>query len=335
MLGVGIVGAGWVSGEHIKAFQNNPHTEVRAICSRRENSARRKAEENNLQGCRIYTDYQEMLEQDDIDLVTICTPNHLHAKEAIQAAQAGKHMLIEKPVALHLNELREMKEAVRKARVKTAVGFVLHWNPLFITVKSLIERDMLGEIFYAECDYLHHIGDWYTGWNWIRKRSYGGSSFLAGGCHAVDALRWFVGEVVEVSAYSGRYNDDYEYDTTTVAILKFQNGGVGKVSVCFDCNMPYIFNLELFGKKGAIRNNQLYCDAMPGQTGFATIPTVPPDSGEVSHHPFQGEIDHLVECILEDRESPLNLEDGVKTHEVCIAADLASARNEPVKLPLL
>lgn len=335
MLGVGVVGAGWVSGEHIKAFEENPHTKVVAITSRRETSARQRMEEHNL-SCNLYTDYNKMLEQDDIDIITICTPNHLHAEETIQAAEAGKHILIEKPVALNLEDLKRMRDAVREAKVKTVVGFVLRWNPFFQTAKSLIKGGALGEIFYAECDYLHRIGDWYSGWEWVTKAFSGGSSFLAAGCHSIDALRWFVGEeVTEVSAYSGRYNDDYEYDATCVAIMKFESSAIGKSCTSFDCNMPYVFNVELFGKKGTIRNDKLYCDMMAGQTDFANIPTILPDSGDVTHHPFQGEIDHLVECILKDKESHVNLEDGVKTHEVCIAADLSAERNEPVKLPLL
>ena len=74
---------------------------------------------------------------------------------------------------------------------------------------------------------------------------------------------------------------------------------------------------------------------MPGQTDFATIPTILPDSGDVTHHPFQGEIDHLVDCILNDKESSANVEDGVKTHEICLAAEISAREGGSVKLPLL
>lgn len=333
-LGIGIVGAGWVSGEHIRAYQRNPNTEVRAITSRREYSIHERMEETGVE-CEIFTDYHQMLAEADIDIVSICTPNHLHAEETIHAAEAKKHILIEKPVALNLEDLIEMREAVRQAGVKTVVSFVLRWNPLFLTIKSLLEDGAVGEIFYAEVDYLHGISDWYRGWNWVTSKEKGGSSLLAAGCHAVDAIRWFVGdEIEEVMAYSTKADARYEYDPTIVAILKFAGGTVGKVASSLECKMPYVFDIEILGDKGSMRNNKIWSHKFPGQTDFASVPTILPDSGDVTHHPFEGEIDHFVQCILEDRESFVNLEDAYNTHEICLAVDRSAETGEPVKLPL-
>ena len=338
-LGVGIVGTGWVSGEHVKAYQRNPHTEVRGICGRTKEGAQRLAASTGL-SCPTFTDYSEMLKRDDIHIISICTPNHLHAQEAIGAAEAGKHILIEKPAALNTKELVAMRKAVKKARVKTVVSFVLRWNPLFETIKSLLADDALGRIFYAEVDYFHGIGPWYKQYAWNIKKKVGGSSLLSAGCHAVDGLRWFVGdEVVEVSSYStrgnGKHFKEYEYDPTSVAILKFKKGAVGKVASCVESKMPYVFNIGLYGDKGSVRNNQLYSHKLPGQTGFATIPTILPDSGDVTHHPFQGEMNHLVDCILSNKESHVNLEDAFKTHEIIFAADYSARTGRPVKLPFI
>jgi predicted dehydrogenase len=335
-LGVAVHGAGWVSGEHIKAYTKNPHTEVRVVSSRRAESARARVEENGLK-CDIATDFEKVLARDDIQVISVCTPNHLHPRETIAAAQAGKHVLIEKPVAMNLEDLREMRDAVRKARVKTVVSFVLHWNPYFQTLKALIADGALGRIFYAATDYLHDIGPWWTGYEWARRKETGGSTMLTGGCHAMDALRWFCGEVEEVYACSTRgHRTDYEYIPTVMAAVKFQNGAIGKIGASFEIPMPYVFNVELYGSEGAVRNEKFFSlKKFPGQTDFITIPTIMPDSGEVSHHPFQGEIDHFVECILKDQESHVNLEDAVKTHEACLAIDESAATGHPVKLPLL
>jgi len=339
-LGVGIVGPGWAGGEHIKAYMNNPHTEIVALCGRDEGRTRAKMEEVGLGECAIYTDYEDMLKRDDLDIVSICTPNDLHVEEAIVAAQAGKHILIEKPIALNLEDLKTLRDAIREAGVKTVVGFVLRWNPLYQTIKPLIEDDAIGRIFYGEVDYFHGIGPWYKQYEWNIKKSVGGSSLLSAGCHAVDGLRWFVDdEAAEVTAYSSRSNSEtfreYEYDPTMVAIIKFKSGVIGKVASSLDCVQPYVFNINLIGEKGTIRNNQLYSHKMPGQTGFATIPTILPDSGDVTHHPFEGEIDHLVDCILNDEESFVNVEDAVKTHEICLAAETSAQEGRNVELPLL
>lgn len=340
-LGVAVHGAGWVSGEHLRAYQNNPHCQVVAISSRKEESARARAAEAGIENCKIYTSYEEMLADKDVDIVSICTPSDLHAAETVKAAQAKKHLLIEKPVSLNLADLKKMTEAVKKAKVKTVVGFVLHWNPLFETIKTLLADGAIGEIHYAEVDYYHGIGPWYKQFEWNVKKEGGGSSLLSAGCHALDGLRYFVGqEALEVTAYSTRTKapaySPYEYDTTSVSIIKFANGSVGKVASVIDCNMPYVFNILLCGSKGSIRNNQIWSKDLkyPGQTSWINIPTILPDSGDVTHHPFQGEMNHLVDCILRDQESHVNLADAYKTHEIIFGADRSAATGRPVKLPL-
>ena len=338
-LGVGIVGPGWAGGEHIKAYTNNPDVELVALCGRDEGRTRAKLEEAGAE-CAVYTDYEEMLKRDDIQIVSICTPNDLHVKEGVMAAQAGKHILMEKPIALNLEDMKTLRDAVREAGVKTVVGFVLRWNPLYETLKPLIEDDAIGNIFYGEVDYYHGIGPWYKQYKWNVKKSVGGSSFLSAGCHAVDGLRWFMDdEAAEVTAYSTHSGNDsykeYEYDPTMVAIIKFKSGAIGKVTSSIECTQPYVFSINLVGDKGTIRNNKLFSHKMPGQTDFATIPTILPDSGDVTHHPFQGEVDHLVDCILNDKESYVNLEDGIKTHEICFAAEISAREGGSVSLPLL
>jgi len=239
-------------------------------------------------------------------------------------------------VALNLEDLRRMDKAVKEAGVKTVVSFVLRWNPLFQSIKALLEQGAIGKVFYAEVDYWHGIGPWYKQYKWNIKKEIGGSSLLSAGCHAVDAMRFFLGkEVAEVFAYSTKIWQDYEYDPTIAGVLRFTDGTIGKISSCLECTTPYQFNIDLLGEYGTIRNNKIYSKKLfPGQTDYAIIPTVLPDSGEVSHHPFQGEIDHFIDCILNDVESHVNLADAVKTHEIIFAMDLSAEEGRPVKLPL-
>lgn len=337
-LGVGIIGTGWVAGEHIRAYKANPHTEVRAIVSRDRDRGHAKAEEYGLQNCRGYDHLEEMLDAPGIHIVSICTPNHLHAEQGAASAQAGKHLLLEKPVALNLEDLYRLKEAVSAASVKTVVGFVLRWNPLFKNIRALLADGVVGSLFYGEVDYLHSVGPWYAQYEWNIKKETGGSSLLTGGCHAVDGLRWFMGKkAVEVFAYAGTSAKNplrYEYEPNSVTLVRFEDGSMGKVASSIECAMPYVFNIELLGDGGTIRNNQVFSKRWPGQTGWATIPSVLPDSGDVKHHPFREEIDHFVDCILNNRESYANLADAALTHEICFASEISARENRPVKLPL-
>ena len=333
--GCAVHGAGWVSTEHLRAYMNNPHCHMVAISSRTEEKARARMTACGLD-CKVYTDYDKLLADPAVDCISICTPNHLHASEAIKAAKAGKHIIIEKPVALNLKDLRAMQRAVKKARVKTVVSFVLRWNPLFDIIKSLLAKRAIGDLYYAEVDYWHGIGPWYAQFEWVSTKEKGGSSFLSGGCHGVDAMRYFVGsEVTEVCAFESGPGFGYEYSPTVVGIVKFQNGVIGKLSSIVEARLPYKFNIDLLGKEGSIRNNELYSlSLLKGQKDMAIIPAILPDSGDVTHHPFQGEVDHFIDCIINDVESHVNLEDAAKTHEVCFALDESAAKEgQKVKLP--
>jgi predicted dehydrogenase len=288
----------------------------------------------------------------------VCTPQRYHAANTIAAAEAGKHVVIEKPIANSPAEMRAMQRAVKKAKVRTIVSFVLRWNPLFETLKSMMAEDTIGDVYYVETDYQHDIASWWTGWDEARKKRTGVSAFITGGCHAIDALRWFAGKgefeaatPVEVFAYSGGFRKGLkkefnyiankwvdglplEYDDLEVALVKFSNGAVGKVSVNYGCIMPYTFPLEVFGNKGTIKDNKVWSHKYPGQNSWVEIPSILPDSADVSHHPFQGQMDHFVECIQKRKESHANLDDAIITHEVAFAALECYKTKKPVKLPL-
>ena len=360
-LGVLIHGAGWVAGQHAAAFQHNPHTRIVAVSSRTLAGAQRRIAESALgPDVAAYDDLGRALAHPGVDIVCVCTPQHLHCEHTMAAVAAGKHVGIEKPVANSIEELHRMREAVRLAGVRTVVSFVLRWNPLFQTIKRMIADDALGQPYYVEADYLSHNGSWWSGWSDGRTLAQGVSAMLVAGCHAVDALRWFAaaGEFeaatpVEVFAMRGGYRKgssrEYqpqthrwqegalpmEYDGLEVLLVKFSNGALGKVSANMDCIMPYRFPLRIFGTKGSVFDNRVWSHKFPGQTGWVELPCIQPDSSDVRHHPFQAQMDHFVECIRAGHESHCNLENVIQTHEVVFAALRSYETGKPVRLPLL
>ncbi len=329
-----IVGPGWVAGAYVTSFRKRDDVRITHVVGRELEKVRAFQETHNLD-CAATDDLQAALVDKSVDIVAVLTPNQFHAKQTIAAAKARKHIIVEKPVCLTLSDLKAMRVAVRAAKVKTIVGYVLRWNPLLQMMRRSIEDGTLGKIIYAETDYLHGIvGKGYTK-AWHTKLATAGTSLLLGGCHAVDAIRYLVGrKVVEVSAYSTGRTKELDYPGTEIALLKFDDGSIGKVGSCLECNMPYVFNAEVFGTKGSFRNNQLAGDMLKGQTGFATVPTILPDSGDVSHHPFDGEIDHFIDCLNRNRRPLPDLEDAAETTEVCLAAAISAERGRPVRLPL-
>ena len=335
-LGVAIHGVGQVAYAHAASWLKNPQVRIVSVSSRRKESAQKLVDKLQLD-CTVGDDFDAVLHDDRVDVVNISGPNHVHTPQGIAAAEAGKHLLMEKPMCVSLEENRALRDAVDRAGVKSVVSFVLRWNPLFDNLKALLAAGAVGELFYVEVDYWHGLAEWWTGFEWGRTLASGGSTMLTGGCHAVDAIRWFAGEeVVEVAAFANNKKGKFEYDANVVAILKFESGAIGKTSALFDADMPYSFNIDLAGTEGTLRDNRVWSKKLfPGQTGWSTMKTILPDSGAVDHHPFDAEIDHLVDCILQERESHCNIADAYRTHEVCLAIDRSIAEGgQPVRLPL-
>ncbi len=335
-LGVAIHGVGNVAYAHAASWLKNPYCEIVSVSSRRRESAQKLVDKLGLDAT-VYDDYDEVLRDERVDIVNISGPNQVHAEQGIAAAQAGKHILVEKPTVLSMDDNRALRDAVQKAGVKSLASFVLRWNPLAVILKQRIESGDIGDVFYAETDYWHGLGDEWSGWDWAHKKETGGSAFLLGGCHAVDIMRWLVGdEVAEVSAMSNNQTGRYEFDANVVAILKFKNGTIAKTSTMFDVVMPYAFNIDLAGTEGTFRGNKLWSKKLfPGQTDWVEIPTIVPDSGAVEHHAFDEEMSHFVNCIREGRESHCNLADAYHSHEVCLAIDRSLAEGgATIRLPL-
>lgn len=155
-LGVAIRGAGQVSYEHAKAIRNNSRLYLAAVCSRSMESAQKLAKASNPEA-KVYAHYEDLLADARVDVVSICMPNYLHAREAILALQAKKHLILEKPTAISPEELSALRQAARKAQTRTVVSFVARWHPMVKNLRALLDRRALGHIYYTEVDYWHGI----------------------------------------------------------------------------------------------------------------------------------------------------------------------------------
>ncbi|MEZ4711154.1 MAG: Gfo/Idh/MocA family oxidoreductase [Caldilineaceae bacterium] len=334
MYGVGLLGAGWVAAEYIKAFRDHPLTEVIGIYNRTPGKATQLMQAHGIPG-KEYASLQEFLADDRIQIVVSCTQPNVRAEHCVAAAQSGRHLVLEKPVGIAREQTAAIREAVAKAGVKSVTSFVLRWNPQFETVRQLIDDGGLGELIYGEADYWHPARRAQPGSAYTRKDVVG-SAFLSGGCHAVDMLRWLGGEVAEVSAYAAppKRVKTFEFDPVVVASLRFVNGAVGKLSALLDGDTPYRFNCRLFGANGSIQNNEVYSSQKyPGAREYWTFPTITPNSGDVSHHPFKAEINHFMECLEQNVESHASIYDSYKSMAICYAIDESVAKGgQPVKV---
>ncbi|MBU6400747.1 MAG: Gfo/Idh/MocA family oxidoreductase [Verrucomicrobia bacterium] len=336
---VGVIGYGWVSGAHIAAINATGRAQVTRVCSSRPLDA---AALSASHGGRItcHTALEEFLASPDLDVVSVCSLPQEHCRQAIAAAKAGKHLILEKPLALSWADCQAIEQAVRSAGVRTCVCFECRFSSQFRTIKSVIDRGLLGRIHYGEVDYYHGIGPWYGQFRWNVKRQAGGSSLLSAGCHALDALLLCLGtDVTSVCSYAtGSANADfapYEYPSTSVTILKFKGGRIGKVASSIDCLQPYYFHTHLIGSEGSLLDNQFHSTQLGGldKGRWSELSIKLLDSGDVSDHPYQTQFEAFFQALDRGEEMPLtNLHDALQTHRVIFAADQSAATGEAVEL---
>ncbi|MEY2408316.1 MAG: hypothetical protein QOF48_986 [Verrucomicrobiota bacterium] len=337
---VGIIGHGWVATAHIPAINASTHAQTTAICSSRPLDAAAVSAQYGSP-IKTYTDLDAMLADKTIHAVSICSYPQDHARHAVAAAKAGKHLIIEKPLALKWDDCQRIQEAVVAAGVKVCVCFECRFSSQFLTIKAVIDSGLLGRIHYGEVDYYHGIGPWYGQYRWNIKREAGGSSLLSAGCHALDALLLCMGEDVEtVSSYATHSTNrdfaKYEYATSSVTILRFKDGRVGKCASVIDCLQPYYFHVHLVGSEGSLLDNRFHSNKL-GQLNKAKWSELSMkllDSGDVSDHPYQTQFEAFFNALSQGQEMPLtSLAHGLRTHEVIFAADSSADRHAHKRQP--
>jgi len=335
---VGIIGYGWVATAHIPAINGTSLGQVTAVCSSRKLDS---GELSRKHGGKItaYNELDEMLANPDIHAVSICSYPYDHAKQVIAAARAGKHLIIEKPLCLSLQDLRAMDKAIKAAKVKTCVCFECRYSNQFTVTKALIDEGLLGKLHYGEVDYYHGIGPWYGQFRWNTRKDAGGSSLLTAGCHALDALLMCMGhDVAEVTSYDTKSKSKifapYEYTTSSVTILKFKNGAIGKCAAIVDCLQPYYFHTHLVGSEGSLLDNKFHSMKLhTNKHAWSSLAMKMLDSGDVSDHPYQSQFEAFFKALDKGKEMPLtSFADAARSHEVIFAADKSATTGKTVKL---
>jgi UDP-N-acetyl-2-amino-2-deoxyglucuronate dehydrogenase len=335
---VGVIGYGWVSGAHITAINATSQGQVTALYSSRPQDSN---EVSARHGCKIkcYTNLNELLSDPSLHAVSICSYPNQHADHVVAAAKAGKHIIVEKPITLTLADARRAAAAVKAAGVKSCVCFECRYSSQFEVTKAILERGLLGKLHYGEIDYYHGIGPWYGQFRWNKTKESGGSSLLSAGCHAMDALLFCMGSEVEsVTSHSTTsFNDvfrPYEYPTTSVTILRFASGAIGKVASVIDCIQPYYFHVHLVGSEGSLLDNKFHSNRLAtdkhkwGELSMKLL-----DSGDVSDHPFQDQFQAFFDALDRGESMPrTSLEEALKSHRVVLAADMSAREKRTVRL---
>ena len=343
-LKIGIIGAGWIAKHHINGYLKSNKAEIISIADPNLDAARQLASKHNLD-LKIHENYGEMLDDNDIDAVSICAPNKFHSEITVAAAQAQKHILCEKPFISSVEQAYESLRAIRKNNIKCAVGFHRRFNPLYRLIKKTIDSGSIGDIFFCQCDYIHNQMQLPI-IKWTLKKEFNPSLFHAGGSHCVDLLRYLVGaEICECTAFvSNKSCPECETEADTIAIYRFDTGALGKVMRIAPAPITgFDFNVEVYGTKGTFKNNKLRLDSFPeywdpaNKDDLITFPNWIPNNTPGPTEPWDVEVAEFVNWILDDRDETdlCQAIDAVKVAEACWAAVVSNKEKRVVKLPML
>jgi UDP-N-acetyl-2-amino-2-deoxyglucuronate dehydrogenase len=336
---VGIIGYGWAATAHIEAINKTTQGQVTAVFSSRKLD---DAELSAKHGSPIksYQDLDAMLADPDIHVVDITSYPSSHRDQAVAAANAKKHIILEKPMANSLQEVREIVAAAKSNGVSGCVCFECRFSNQFQVTKALIDEGLLGSLHYGEIDYYHGIGPWYGQFRWNTGKKNGGSALLTAGCHALDALLMMMGNEVEsVTSFSTKSKSEifapYEYDTSSVTLLNFKNGSIGKSAAIVDCLQPYYFHTHLCGSQGSLLDDKFHSMKLHTDKGaWSKLSMKMLDSGDVSDHPYQSQFQAFFDSLDAGKPMPLtSFEESLKSFEVIFAADKSAEQGgKPVKI---
>jgi UDP-N-acetyl-2-amino-2-deoxyglucuronate dehydrogenase len=253
-LNFALVGCGRISIRHAQALADLHKTHnvrLTAVCDIIESRAQHAAAEY---GATAYTDYAQMLTDPNIDVVSVCVPSGLHAQMGQQAARAGKHVLMEKPIALTLADADALIETCEREGVTLAVVLQNRFNPPMRDLRALVDSGQLGDLYLGSATVRWYRPQEYYEDGWHGTWSMDGGALMNQSIHHIDALIWLMGDARKVNAYTATLAHRMEAEDVGVAIVQFVSGAVGTIE---GSTITYPENLEgsvaLFGQRGSVK----------------------------------------------------------------------------------
>ncbi|MBI4552678.1 MAG: Gfo/Idh/MocA family oxidoreductase [Candidatus Latescibacteria bacterium] len=331
-IGVAIVGTRF-GNLHAEAVSELPErARLVAICSRREEQARYSAQQFGAE--LATTSFEQVLRHPGVEAVHLCVPHDLHAPMAIAAADAGKHILTEKPIAMTVEDADRMIEAADRVGVVLMVSHNQRFLQHHQRAKDLVASGTIGEVFLCRGVFQGYSP--IKGWR-HKVAQVGGGVLIDSGIHRIDLLRWIVGEVASVQGESGRFiHQEMEGEDTAVILLRFVTGAIGQVICSWGVKTPIRDeSLVLCGTKGTIwaENSTLSLrmavEEAPGQMGpiqdESLLAVSYPDSVKLA-------IAHFLECIEEHKQPVVTAVDAREAVRIAQAAYRAIQTGERVSL---
>ena len=339
-LKLGIVGCGSIIPKHLKAIVENSRVlELVALCDTIPEKMDFALQEyvklggEKVENVRKYEDYHRLLEDAGINIVTVSTVTGMRSSIALDALDALKHLILEKPVALSIRDADGIIKKSEEKNLKVAVCHQLRFMPHIVKLKEVVTSGAFGKLVHASAAMRWNRSDaYYSSSFWRGTWEYDGGAFMNQAIHMLDILLWLMGPVERVYAETGTFLRNIEAEDAGVAVLKFRNGAIGSVeaSVCV-----YPENLEetlgIFGEKGTVliggkALNKVEIWNIKGESPFEA-PEVPPNL----HTLLYGD---MADAVVNDRQPLINAREGKNAVELILSIYKSSLTKKPVDLPL-
>ncbi|MBU5445174.1 Gfo/Idh/MocA family protein [Paenibacillus sp. MSJ-34] len=347
---VAVIGTGSISSMHLNSYFKNRQAELAAVCDLNEERAKQAAEKYGVE--RTYTDYRELLADPNIDAVSICTWNNSHADISIAALEAGKHVLVEKPLCRTVEEALRIQDAVKASGKTLQVGFVRRYDPNAKMLRAFVDQGDFGDIYFAKASSIRRLGN-PGGWFADMNRS-GGGPLIDIGVHVIDLCWYMMGRPKPVSVSGNTYRKlgnrsnvrhlsfykaaDYDAEQNTVedmanALIRFEGGASLLVDVSFTLHAKEDRTaVALFGDRGGF---EIDPETIIVTEKHDTILNIKPQTDYKEFQfeaAFQNEIDHFIDCILNGQTPISPVHDGVEIMKILCGIYESAAKGVEIRL---
>jgi predicted dehydrogenase len=337
MMNFAIAGCGFIAKKHAAAIEKINEAKLVAVCDPVEKAMKPYTEQY---GAAPYTEVDDMLQDDSIDIVCICTPSGLHAPIAEKAAAAKKHIVLEKPIAMKLEEADRIIRAAEENKVKLAVVHPNRFRPVVRELRFLLDSGALGKISHASC-----IVNWnrdqayYDQAPWRGTKEHDGGVLMNQAIHNLDLLLWFMGNPEEVYSMEATRLRNIEAEDVSTGVIRFESGALATVQAS---TTVYPRNFEesitIFGETGTVKiggQNALYFEHLDIQ-GYSKEQTeslknrINSDPWGIPGHEWI--ISDMIQAVKDDRLPAVTGEDGKRALQLVLAFYESAKKNKPIQL---
>jgi UDP-N-acetyl-2-amino-2-deoxyglucuronate dehydrogenase len=332
-----IIGCGFIAKKHADAISKINNAKLVAVCDKVTGTMEYYIDEYGVNG---YTELEDMLKSEEVDVVCICTPSGFHASIAVQLAEAKKHIIVEKPIAMTLEDTKRIINSCKLNGVKLSVVHPNRFRPVVQELRKILDERLLGKISHANAKVnWNRNQEYYDQAPWRGTKEYDGGVLMNQAIHNLDLLLWFMGKPEQVFSMEATRLRNIEAEDVSVGVIRFESGALGTIEAS---TTVYPKNFEesitIFGEKGTVKiggSNAIYFEhlVIEGKNEEeidALKSTINKDPWGIPGH--QWIIEDMVNAIKEDRIPAVSGEDGKKALELVLNLYKSADENQPIQL---